>query len=403
MKSLADVAWENGPDESRVALGKFHDWLTHWLLTAAYPLWSTHGCDRVRGGFHERLSPQAYSIAEPRRARVQPRQVYAFALAPSLGWNGPSTELVAHGLDYFFRKYRRPDGLFITLVDAQGAPLDRSALLYDQACALLAFAAASGTSHLPFDVATEAQRLRMALAAYFSRAGSGYEAAVPARPPLQSNPHMHLFEASLAWAQVSPDSRWHDLAAELARIALTHFIHGSTLREFFDASWRPAAGIEGRLVEPGHQYEWAYLLLRWDSGKHDDATRVALRLIDNTERFGVHGGVAVNALLDDFSVHDASARLWPQTERLKAAAAAALVTGEQRYWNMALDAATSLREYLATPVAGLWYDRRLPSGEFVSEAAPASSLYHLVGACAQLRSLLTAKNDPRQAATERRT
>jgi mannose/cellobiose epimerase-like protein (N-acyl-D-glucosamine 2-epimerase family) len=401
MKSLAGVACVDSRNESRIALGEFQDWLTDWLLTAAYPLWSTHGRDE-RGGFHERLSPQANSMAEPRRARVQPRQVYAFSLAPSLGWNGPSTELVAHGLDYFFRKHRRPDGLFIALVDAQGAPLDRSALLYDQAFALLAFAAASGVPGLPFDVATEARRLRMAIATNFKRAGNSYEAAVPSRPPLQSNPHMHLFEASLAWTRVSNDSQWQELAAELARTALTHFIHGSTLREFFDASWRPAAGIEGRLVEPGHQFEWAYLLLRWDNGNHDDARRVALRLIDNTERFGIHGGVAVNALLDDFSVHDASARLWPQTERLKAAAAAALVTGEQRYWNMALDAATSLREYLATPVPGLWYDRRLPSGAFISEPAPASSLYHIVGACAELRSLLAAKNNPRQAAAERR-
>lgn len=379
----------NNPNEFRVALGKVHDGLTDWLLSAAYPLWSTQGCDRVRGGFHERLSLRAKPIPEPRRARVQPRQVFAFSLAPSLGWNGPSADLVTHGLDYFFRKYQRPDGLFITLVDAQGEPLDRSALLYDQAFALLAFAAASRIPGLPFDVAGEAQRLRTALAKHFKRGGNGYEAAVPVRPPLQSNPHMHLFEASLAWTQVGNDSQWTQLAGELARLALAHFVHNATLREFFDAAWRPAPGIEGRLVEPGHQFEWAYLLLRWNSANRD----AALGLIDITEQFGIHGGVAVNALLDDFSVHDASARLWPQAERLKAAAAAALVTGERRYWRMALDAATSLQDYLATPVAGLWYDRRLPSGEFVAEPAPASSLYHIVGACTELRTLLTASDD----------
>lgn len=391
----------NSPNESRIALGKFHAWLTHWLLTVAYPLWSQRGCDRVRGGFHERLSLQADPIAEPRRARVQPRQVFAFALAPSLGWDGPSPDLVAYGFDYFFRKYRRPDGLFITLVNAEGEPLDRSALLYDQAFVLLACAAASGISGLPFDVTDEAQRLRVAIARHFKRIGSGYESAVPIRAPLQSNPHMHLFEASLAWSEVSDDPEWIKLAGELGRLALTHFIHDTTLREFFDASWRPAAGIEGRLVEPGHQYEWAYLLLRWDG--YRDARRVALRLIDTTEQFGVHGGVAINALLDDFSVHDASARLWPQTERLKAASMAALITGEQRYWQTALDAANSLRDYLATPVAGLWYDRRLPSGEFVSEPAPASSLYHIVGACVELGSLLAVDTDLEQAMGEART
>ena len=65
----------------------------------------------------------------------------------------------------------------------------------------------------------------------------------------------------------------------------------------------------------------------------------------------------MNSLLDDFSPHDAGARLWPQTERLKAAAIAARLTGEARYFTMAATAGESLLRYLDTPLPGLWYDR----------------------------------------------
>ena len=38
---------------------------------------------------------------------------------------------------------------------------------------------------------------------------------------------------------------------------------GDEVREFFDGDWLPAAGIAGRIAEPGHCYEWAFLLDRW--------------------------------------------------------------------------------------------------------------------------------------------
>ena len=109
-----------------------------WLCDAAYPLWSTRGVDPA-GGFHERLAQDGEPLAEPRRSRVNPRQAYCFAVAPSLGWRGDTAALVKHGLDYWVARYRRPDGLFRTLVNADGSPRDDRALLYDQAFGLLAF------------------------------------------------------------------------------------------------------------------------------------------------------------------------------------------------------------------------------------------------------------------------
>jgi len=102
----------------------------------------------------------------------------------------------------------------------------------------------------------------------------------------------------------------------------------------------------------------------------------------------VRDGVAIDALLDDLSIHEASARLWPQTERLKALTLAASLTGESRYWLGATAAGNGLLRYLDTPTAGLWYDRLSAAGVFHVGPAPASSFYHIVASILALTQAL---------------
>jgi len=362
--------------------------LVSWLLDAAYPLWSTRGIDSVHGGFQERLTLSGEPTDDARRARVQPRQIYAFARAPSLGWKGDASGAVAQGLSYFLTRYRRPDGLFRTLVCADGTPIDDRALLYDQAFALMGFATAAPLMGSCFSLAGEAGQLRQAVFKHLKRAGPGFESGLPHGPPLLSNPHMHLLEASLAWLDVGGGSEWRALADELGELALSHLIDPATgmLHESFDSSWKPTADTPGRLVEPGHQFEWAWLLMRWGQCRAD-AREAALRLIDVAETHGVRGAVAINAISNDTSIHDGSARLWPQTERLRAAALAARLYGDARYWKMTAEAAEGLLRYFATDIPGLWYDRLTPDGQFMRETVTAGNLYHIVGAIHEITAL----------------
>jgi mannose-6-phosphate isomerase len=300
---------------------------------------------------------------------------------------------VNHGLDYWFARYRRPDGLFRTLVAADGSPLDERALLYDQAFGLLALNV-SAVGDVRAEREHQANELHDLVFKHMKREGVGFETGVPATLPLQSNPHMHMFEAALAGCEVcSESSLWKPIADEIAGLAMSKFIDrdSGALREFFDTDWNPAPGIEGRIVEPGHQFEWAWLLLRWGGERQGQsaahARAAALRLIDIGEGHGVRNGLAINSLLDDFSPHDAGARLWPQTERLKAAALAAPLTGEARYFTMAANAADGLMRYLDCPIPGMWRDRIDAHGKVVDEPAPASSFYHLVAAVAEISAL----------------
>jgi mannose/cellobiose epimerase-like protein (N-acyl-D-glucosamine 2-epimerase family) len=368
------------PDTGIAAARSCQQQLIEWLRHKAYPVWSHLGVDATNGGFQERLSQDGTPLLEPRRARVQPRQIYAFARAPHLGWRGDSHRIVERAMGFYLTHYVRPDGLYRTLVAPDGSPLDNSVLLYDQAFALLGIAAARGL--LGDDPALEesGDSLFEALFSHLKRVGPGFYSGLPERFPLLSNPHMHLFESALAWREISGNPQWRTLTDELGQLALAHFIDpvSGALRETFDEDWSPVAGVEGRRVEPGHQYEWAWLLLRWHPENDGPVRRAALRLIEIAEQHGVRNGLAIDALLDDFSVYDANARLWPQTERLKATAFAASLTGEPHYWLSAVSAARGLLRYFETPTAGLWYDRISSAGVLNDVPAPASSFYHIV-------------------------
>jgi mannose/cellobiose epimerase-like protein (N-acyl-D-glucosamine 2-epimerase family) len=358
-------------------IGPEADALSSWLIQHAYPCWWSRGVDHTGGGFHESLRLDGEPSGETRRARLYPRQIYAFSVARELGWTGPALEAVRQGERHLLAHYRRPDGFYRSLVAPNGAPLVERAVLYDQAFVLLGFA--SAYSALGRTESREhARDLLAKIAATLRNPNGGFEESAPRSLPLLSNSHMHLLEACLEWTNLDDDRRWSDVAAEIVELALRRFRDPASgfIREFFDANWTVAPGEDADVVEPGHQYEWAWLLLRWSQSVQNPRTaEVALELIGRAEARGVDSarGVAINALFGDGRVRDARARLWPQTERIKAACLA----GNQA---VATEATRSLLKYLDTPTPGLWRDTMDESGRFVEQFAPASSFYHIVSA-----------------------
>jgi mannose/cellobiose epimerase-like protein (N-acyl-D-glucosamine 2-epimerase family) len=372
------------------------DQLVQWLRCHAYPIWADRGVDTTNGGFHEAISQDGMPLIQPRRARVQPRQIFAFASAVDLGWHGDVRRIVERAMGFFLTHYRRHDGLYRTLVAPDGSVLDNSVWLYDQAFALLGIASARRLPGADPALEEYGNSLFEALGTHLRRVGQGFFSGLPTRFPLLSNPHMHLFESALEWREISRDRRWPTLCDELGELVVTRLIDpdNGAVHETFDEAWSPVPGVEGRRVEPGHQFEWAWLLLRWHPEIGSAARRAALRLIDIAEQHGVQAGLAVDALLDDFSVRDGNSRLWPQAERLKATALAAALTGEPRYWQAAAAAARGLLRYFQTPTAGLWFDRFNSAGVPRDTPAPASSFYHIVAAIGVLTDALRQFGEP---------
>ena len=366
--------------------------LNRWLLEEAFPLWWSKGADHTLGGFHERLRQDGQATNEPRRARLHPRHIYAFGFADDLGHDGMTELAVRHGLDYFLRYYVRPDGFIRGRVAPDGTVIDDGFILYDQAFALLGYAAA-------FDALNDdtlrdrAHKLLAALHEQLANPAGGFRESPTNDALLTSNSHMHLLEAALAWMALDHEPQWRELAAHIVALAISRFVdpESGQLREFFVADWQPAPSVQGRIVEPGHQFEWAWLLLRWSAQSHDQrAVDLALSLIALCEARGVDGvrDVAVNSMLTDGAVHDPRARLWQQTERLKAACVAWEMTRLPHYCDIAQRSANALERYLQTPVRGLWYDTMGVDGKCADEPAPASSFYHIVAALAELNGTI---------------
>jgi len=356
-----------------------------WLRTAALPLWWAVGADQERGGYFDLLDMNGRPIEGLRRARVQSRQSFVYAQAIRIGAPGGWRAASQQGLAYMRAKYRRPNGLFRTAVDQDGAPIDEDAYLYDHAFYLMASATLAGIADDPGALRVECETLLARVQEAMAHPQGGFKEAGPF--PFQANAHMHLLEAALAWIEAGGDDRWRALAQQIVDLALSKFIDadGGFLREFFDANWNPAPGADGRQVEPGHQFEWAWLMARWGKMADSASARAAARRLFECGVLGVDGvrSVAVDELDELDGVRSARARLWPQTEYLKAALIMAKTDPDASrlddYLAHAVRAADGLWGYLDVPVAGLWRDKMLDDGGFIDEPAPASSLYHILG------------------------
>jgi mannose-6-phosphate isomerase len=351
------------------------DRLRAWLVEDAFPLWWPTGADLGRGGYHDRLDASGRPAAGAQRARVQARQVYCYSHAPDLGWQGPWREAMRHGRAVLENRYRKADGLYRTRLTEGVA--DDEVDLYDQAFVLLADASLANHGDV------RASSRAVTLLGRLPREPAGGFAELEGQA-LKANPNMHLFEAFLFWEAVTRAGSWREAAAGQAGLALTRLIDPTTgaISEVFGPGWEAPTPL-ARRVEPGHQFEWAWLLMRWSLVSGDGgALAAALRLIELGERAGVDPdrNVAINALDGELKPIDLGTRLWPQTERLRAHILAGALTGDETCWEMALKAARGLQPFLEVETPGLWRD----SLESDDRSAPASSLYHIVGAVMQL-------------------
>lgn len=368
--------------------------LCDWLFGQALPLWAGTGTDRSTGGFFEKLTPHGRPLDDPRRARVTARQIFSFATAGQLGWEGDAAGMVDYGLANLVRHHLPPEGIVVPTVAADGQVLRRDFDLYDHAFVLFALAGASAMRGGDPALATRAAALRDTMIADWRHPERGFEEMQPRSLPLKANPHMHLFEAALAWEEVSDDPAWPALSDSIAGLCLDRFLDPATgaLKEYFGGDWQQLPAPQD-VVEPGHQFEWAWLLRRWGMLRNrPEALAAAARLAEIGEGSGVDPtqDLVMNELNADLTVRDGLFRLWPQTERLKAHVSALIDAPDAMAQAVAADlavrAARGLRRYFNHPVPGSWWEHLGRDGRphDPDEPARASSLYHITCAIGEL-------------------
>ena len=363
------------PEDLVSGAARFSD----WMRLSALPTWATLGLSDD-GAFAESLSLDGRAPKLPRRARVQARQIFVYASAGMNGWKGPWRGFVERGLERLYADYLRPDGLCRAVLTPDGRPLDETAYLYDQAFVLFALATAKRAGIDDPTLEARAMKLRDAVLAAGPATGGLIEAG---DQPWQANAHMHLLEACLSWEAVGGDAGWTALADRIVDLAMTRFIdpEGGFLREFFGPDWAPAPGDDGGLVEPGHQFEWAWLLARFARSRDRPDLLAASRRLYAHGRKGVaeRPAIVLDAMNDDGTVRSGRARLWPQTEWLKASLILIESANDGERQRLLDDAAAALRAlWLYLTPDGLWRDKHLPQGGFLDEPAPAPDATRIV-------------------------
>jgi mannose/cellobiose epimerase-like protein (N-acyl-D-glucosamine 2-epimerase family) len=376
--------------------------LQPWLTQVLLPFWASRGFDEMHGAFVEKFEPSgAPTTDDYTRVRVQARQIYVFSHAAVAGYSADGLArarqafafLQAHAWDH-------EGGGWCQRLRRSGPVLDRTKDSYDHAFMLLAMAwlyRAGG------DVGV-LQRARETLVALDAQLGltrdgrfDGYgehDVAPGATLPLprRQNPHMHLLEALLALYEASGEPLWLQRADQVFGLFERHFLDSAAgqLIEFFDRDWREVPEDGHCLREPGHFFEWTWLLHRYATlSDRPEAAAFMRPLFDWAWRHGVDRESAAPFVVfegvdpEGRVLNGGSKRLWPQAEAVKACLAIYERSGDKA----ALDGARRLLAALFRVFADLetprWREQVDRDGRLIRQDMPTSSLYHLFLAVAE--------------------
>jgi mannose/cellobiose epimerase-like protein (N-acyl-D-glucosamine 2-epimerase family) len=365
-----------------------------WMFDDALPFWAEHGVDRRCGGFLEEMTLDGRPTDAPfKRVRVIGRQLYVFSHAALLGWR-EGEALSERAYQYLAAKAQSGGGGWARLLTRQGEIHDPTPDLYDTAFVLFGLAWRYRLTRDEAVLRLIGETFDFVQSRMRGPHGGFWHWLPPAGPRLQ-NPHMHMFEACLALYEAANDVRFIEQARELFMLFRDKLFDGRTLGERFTQDWRRIPGEEGRVLEPGHHFEWAWILAQYGRAVGEDVAREAKALTAFAER-GVDpvSHAVLDAIRDDGAPIRRTSRSWTNTERIKAHLALAELSGDDARAPVAQSAGLLLDRYLAVEPRGSWIDQFDGEGRPIDKPVPASILYHYVLAFSEMLRLEPALRAP---------
>jgi mannose/cellobiose epimerase-like protein (N-acyl-D-glucosamine 2-epimerase family) len=342
------------------------------FMNVIVPLWQGPGWNAEMALPYEALDA-AYQPLPPQRYRAMAcaRQLYLFSsLIGVVGNADVRAAALFRSLQRHFHDAEH--GGWFYSIDPQGKPLDQRKDLYTHAFILFACAHYWEKSGEPLVESTLNAAFEV-IARRFATADGLYEACLERdwetlqTGPLQ-NPLMHLAEALLATLSVRPDATVQQALSDLCTAMHKQFVdpqHGVLME-------KPLGAVDN-WYEPGHQFEW-YFLLESSPLLRGSKLHAALdRAFAFTEQFGVEQpSGAVRAMLDlelDGRPKDSTQRIWAQAEYLRA------LTLRADSEAVVLRQLQALQQRFLH--AGGWYECRDEAGEVSRKDMPSTTPYHL--------------------------
>ncbi|GBQ13075.1 AGE family epimerase/isomerase [Swaminathania salitolerans] len=365
-----------------------------WLVDKALPLWREAGFDTKRRLFHERLDWQAGPVRlGALRLMVQARQIATYCRA-TIDTLHDGMDQALTCLDTVEALYHRGDGSagWVFSVNPEGRPASTKRDLYAHAFILFAYGWAIRMADRPED-RKMARLIAEEIDLIFTAPNEGYLDSIPDSGTLRSqNPHMHLLEAYLAVFEATGDAFYLERARKLIDLARTRLIDRSSglLLEFFDYRWTPLKAGGQNQVQPGHLFEWSWLLRDYARlSRCDEADRSwLLETAEGLFRAGFVSGCDMStsrvydSMTENRVITGHASRIWAQTEllRLLHGAPYSMTHGNEadRF------AHGFLERFAPERLNGGWIDHIDANGEPLVDYMPASSFYHIYGAGRQI-------------------
>nr|WP_175164068.1 AGE family epimerase/isomerase [Paraburkholderia fynbosensis] len=346
------------------------------FTSVVLPMWRGPGFNTALKLPYESLSAEDHAPlpAERYRAMACARQLFVFSQAG----DAEHAQVLFDSLRHTFQD--TVHGGWFYSVDPHGAPLDTTKDLYTHAFVVFA-CAEYGRRSGNRDALALVHNTSALIQSQFAADGDLFNAALSADfdsvtgTPIQ-NPLMHLTEAWLAACEATRDNVFGAALRRLAGAVAHHFVHKPTgcIAEL-------PIGASGNRLEPGHQFEWFWLVRQAGAQFAGTGLDEALtRAFAFAQQHGVDpatGGVC--ASLDETGViNDATQRIWAQTEYLRA-----LACHDDPAALAALPRQIELFEQRFLHPRG-WFECKTPAGDVARADMPSTTPYHLATAYAGL-------------------
>lgn len=285
--------------------------------------WSIHGINKELNFSYESMTHDWKNNPVGRiRLLTQCRQLYTFSHAYQIKNTPEWQALLTPLFDFITTHYFLEDRWIFSLNDNFSVK-DKHSDAYALAFVLLAF------SHY-YKVTRDERALVYIKKTHLfllenmqAESGGFYESyPIDFKQIRRQNPHMHLLEGYIAAYEITQDQDYKKTIESLLSLAFEHFYdkNTKTLNEFFTKDWDndPATGNQ---VEPGHHFEWVWLLYQANRLlPNPDYTDLAQQLWITATRHGLakNGGIYNQIDSETYLPIDKEKRIWPITEYLKA-------------------------------------------------------------------------------------
>ena len=355
------------------------------------PFLSEHGWDKKYGGLFETLDSQGKNGPEDfRRVMVHGRQLFVFSRWSGLTGDKTFERMANNIFAYLTNNFWDLDyeGWY-SRVTVDGKPLDLTKDLYAHAFVLFGlvhYAEYIGKR----DAEPWIRKTIRVLQEHFLRSDGSYKEKMnrcfldKTVNQRSQNPHMHLLEAALALSKCYEGNQYSSLVKSLLTLFCETFLDKKKLiiREYLNRNFNPNKEI-GHIIEPGHHYEWAWLL-NWTAETLDqpELKDLGARILSQSLEFGwdtEFEGVFDQINAKDVTILKSSKRLWPVLELIKALC---VYPSELNFIYLRNCLETVLEHYLKE--TGTWVEHYTQNWQVLSDKMPVSSAYHLGMACLEL-------------------